>query len=92
MPTEFDLPQRDSRALSSPRTSAAYTLPRAGAMKVVVSYQHGPAAGSEVIEVAARNPRDAVALAIEVLKRRMPGVEVTEVLTGQHDQAEEPGA
>ena len=61
-------------------------------MKVVVSYRHGPAAGSEVIEVAARNPRDAVALAIEALKARMPGVKVTEVLIGRHDQVEEPGA
>ena len=56
MTTDFDLRHRDNQALSSQRTDAAHT----GAMKVVVSYQHGPAAGSEVIEVAARNPRDAV--------------------------------
>ena len=92
MTTEFDLRQRDSQALSSHQPDAAPYLAAAGAMKVVVSYQHGPAAGSEVIEVAARNPRDAVTLAIEALKTRMPGVKVTEVLTGQHDQAEEPGA
>ena len=92
MTTEFDLRQHDSQALPSGQPDAAPYLAAAGAMKVVVSYQHGPAAGSEVIEVAARNPRDAVTLAIAALKTRMPGVKVTEVLTCQHDQAEEPGA
>jgi hypothetical protein len=67
-------------------------LAAAGAMKVVVSYQHGPAAGSEVVEVAARNQRDVVTLAIEALKTGMPGIKVTGVLTCQHDEARECGA
>ena len=89
MATNFDLRQRDSQALPSGQPDAAPHLAAAVAMKVVVSYQHGPAAGSEVIEVAARDPRDAVTLAIEALKMRMPGVKVTGVLPSQ---PEEPGA
>ena len=88
MTTEFDLRQHDSQALPSGQPDAAPYL-AAVAMKVVVSYQHGPAAGSEVIEVAARDPRDAVTVAIEALRMRMPGVKVTGVLPGQ---PEEPGA
>ena len=91
MTTETDLRQRDSRVLSSHRTHPTPYLAKAIVMKVVVSYRHGPSAGSEVIEVATRSPSDAVALAIEALKARMPGVKVIEVLTGRRDQVEEPG-